>query len=197
MPTAAASLALLGLAATTGAASAQAPPHCPQLKFDDGAGGHVSLLQAWKGAVLSAPLDGTGNLTQAAVDISFDYTQASDTLTANVTYSDASLSPASCSAFMEVGCIASTPLDYTFKIIHSDDCFVSSDPSNDWKCKMFLTGDDYQKSHGFAFGMEMNYDTDKSAAPYNFRGAPLGTFFTGCGGQAWTQRAIQYRLQKA
>jgi hypothetical protein len=58
-----------------------------------------------------------------------------------------------------------------------------------------LTGDDYQKEHGFAFGMEFNYDTDPASAPYALRGAPLGTFFTGCGSKQWTQRALQYRLE--
>ena len=188
---AAATLALLAPALS------QDAPHCPQLKFDDGTGGKVSLLQPWKGSVLSAPLDGVGGLTQAAMTIDFDYVGASDTLTANVTYTSKDASPSSCSAYMEVGCIAATPLDYTFKIVHADDCFTSSDPSNDWKCKMFLTGDDYQKAHGFAFGLEMNYDTDPAAAPFNFRGAPLGTFFTGCGSQQWSQRALQYRLEKA
>ena len=178
-------------------ALAQDAPHCPQLKFDDGSGGKVSLLQPWKGTVLSAPLDGVGGLTQAAMSIDFDYVSSSDTLTANVTYTSKDASPSSCSAYMEVGCIAATPLDYTFKVIHADDCFTSSDPSNDWKCKLFLTGDDYQKAHGFAFGLEMNYDTDPAAAPFNFRGAPLGTFFTGCGSQQWSQRALQYRLEKA
>ena len=45
-------------------ALAQDAPHCPQLKFDDGSGGKVSLLQPWKGTVLSAPLDGVGGLSQ-------------------------------------------------------------------------------------------------------------------------------------
>ena len=63
--------------------------------------------------------------------------------------------------------------------------------------QQFLTGDDYQTEHHFAFGMEMRYDTDPADAPYNLRGAPLGTFFTGCGSQAWTQRSLEYRLEVA
>ena len=192
------SLLALATLAIAGGAYGQEPPHCPQLKFDSGTGSLISLLQSWKGAVLSSPIDGSGPaLTQADVDITFDYVAASDTVTANVTYSSSDASPSKCSAYMEVGCIASTPLDFTFKIVHADDCFTSSDPSNDWKCKMFLTGDDYQKSHGFAFGLEMAYDTDPAAQPYAFRGAPLGTFFTGCGSNAWSTRSLEYRLESA
>ena len=66
-------------------------------------------------------------------------------------------------------------------------------------CLLFViynfSGDDYQKEHGFAFGMEFNYDTDPASAPYALRGAPLGTFFSGCGSSAWTNRALQYRLE--
>ena len=191
---------LLALATLTlaGGAVGQDRPHCPQLKFDSGTGSLVSLLQPWRGKVSSTPIDGSGPaLTQADVDVTFDYTPSTDTVTANVTYSSTDATPSKCSAYMEVGCIASTPLDFTFKIIHADDCFTSSDPSNDWKCKMMLTGDDYQKAHGFAFGMEMAYDTDPAAQPYFFRGAPLGTFFTGCGSQAWSTRALEYRLEPA
>jgi|TARA_B100000780_G_scaffold255327_1_gene203924 hypothetical protein len=169
---------------------AQPPPHCPQLKYEDGSGGTVSLLQKWKGVVISTPL-AEGNVTQADMTASFAYTQSSDTLSANVTYMDKSLTPSSCSAHFEIGCIASTPLDYTFKLVSSDPCFTSGP----WKCDAMLTGDDYQKEHHFAFGMEMNYDTSPAAQPLALRGAPLGTFFTGCGGQAWSQRALQYRLQ--
>jgi hypothetical protein len=170
---------------------AQAPPHCPQLKYDDGKGGTVSLLQKWKGTVLSSPL-GVGNLTQASMEAAFSFTASSDSLMANITYSDKALTPATCSGTFEIGCIASTPLDYTFKFVSGDSCFTEDGP---WKCNALLTGDDYQKEHGFAFGMEFNYDTDPASAPYALRGAPLGTFFSGCGASAWTERALQYRLE--
>ena len=108
-----ASLLALALATST---TAQDKPHCPQLKYENGQGGTISLLQSWKGVVLSAPIPASaGNLTQADVTASFGYVAATDTLSANVTYTNKNLSPASCSGHFEVGCIASTPLDYVFK----------------------------------------------------------------------------------
>ena len=187
-----ASLLALALATST---TAQDKPHCPQLKYENGQGGTISLLQSWKGVVLSAPIPASaGNLTQADVTASFGYVAATDTLSANVTYTNKNLSPATCSGHFEVGCIASTPLDYVFKYISGDPCMTGGA----WKCNAFLTGDDFQKEHAFAFGMEFNYDSSPASAPYSLRGSPLGTFFTGCdstGGPAWTQRALQYRLE--
>ena len=189
---------LLVLAATVSGAFAQ-KAHCPALKYVDGSGGSVSLLQKWKGVVLSTPL-GEGNLTQATMEASFNYTASSDTVTADITYTDSALTPSSCSGHFEIGCIASTPTDYTFKFVSGDPCFTQStlaSQPNPWKCGAMLTGDDYQTEHHFAFGMEFRYDTDPASAPYALRGAPLGTFFSGCGANAWSQRALQYRLEAA
>jgi hypothetical protein len=121
---------------TLSTAVAQDKPHCPQLKYDDGKGGSISLLQKWKGIVLSADESTGKNLTQANLAAEFSYVTSSNTLMANVTYTDKALTPTSCTGTFEIGCIAATPLDYTFKFLNGDSCFTEDGP---WKCDAFLT----------------------------------------------------------